>query len=87
MPCRISITHGRIERIAVPILTLRISWLRHHRIRLQKSPQGGIVEPRAVVHQAGVGVALLTGEGRFGVRQRKAVVVSVLLTGRSVLSA
>ena len=54
MPTRIRVIHGRVERIRIPIVTLRVLRAGHNRIRADESPNPRQVIPGIHVDQANV---------------------------------
>jgi len=78
MPRRVRIIHRRVQNITIPIKTLRVSRLRHNRIRADKPPnlrhiipgihvnQAQVVRSRVVMAVAGEAAA---GDGRIAARR------------------
>ena len=67
MPAWIVQTNRIIERVRIPIERLRISEIRHNRIRRHKPPNRAVVIPRVVVEQPKA-IESLGGEGEIAWR-------------------
>ena len=61
MPTRIGVLDRVIEGVGVPIIALRIFWLRDDGIRLDEPPQPRLIIPRIVIVQSGIAIIDLSG--------------------------
>jgi len=66
MPRRIRVPQRVVQHVRVAVQRLRVCRVRHKRIRADEAAQRRVVVARAIVHQPGVGVKFLSGEGVVG---------------------